>query len=196
MREALDAARCSASPAENGHDPLVHPPVFLAGWDHRVPAVRPWWWLRCGPETTQIVLRHAVRPTSGPDALTLEGAARAQELVHVARKVTVAAIYRSDANRSRDTATPLADALGLTPVVYGAADVSGVVSQIFADHRGQTVVVVGHSNTVPLIIAEAGGPTVAEIAADEFDNLFVLTVCRCRGSRATLVNLQYGAASP
>jgi len=155
-----------------------------------------WWWLRCGPETTLIVLRHADRPTSGQDALTPEGVARAQELLHVAEKVGVAAIYRTDTNRSRDTATPLANALGLTPVVYGAADVSGVVSQIFAGHRGQTVVVVAHSNTVPLIIQEAGGPTVPEIADGEFDNLFLVTVCRCRSGRATLVNLQYGAASP
>ncbi|NOT07092.1 MAG: hypothetical protein HOP28_02690 [Gemmatimonadales bacterium] len=155
-----------------------------------------WWWLRCGPATTLLVVRHADRPATGADDLTPAGVARAQELVHLAEKAGVTAVYRTNTVRSEKTAAPLAAALGLTPVIYPQADVAGVVAQVFADHRGETVVVVGHSDTAPLIVAEAGGPTLAEIAGTEFDNLFVLTVCRCWRSRATLVNLQYGAVSP
>ena len=148
----------------------------------------------CGPDTTLIVLRHADRPTNLQDELTPEGVARARELVHVARKAGVTAVYRTETNRSRDTAAPLANALGLTPVIY--TDVSGVVSQILAHHRGKTVLVVAHSNTVPLIIERAGGPGVPDIAENEFDNLFLVTVCPCQGGRTKLVNLQYGAPSP
>jgi hypothetical protein len=147
-----------------------------------------------GPDTTLIVLRHADRPASGQDELTLAGAARARELVHVLRKAKVAAIYRTDTNRSRDTAAPLAQELGLTPVIY--TDVSAVVSRIFAHHRGKTVLVVAHSNTVPLIIHRACGPTLPDIGEDEYDNLFLVTVGKCPGRKATLVNLQYGAPSP
>lgn len=86
-----------------------------------------------------------------------EGVVRAQALAHAAGLAGVTAVYHSDTNRTRDTAAPLARALGLTPVVYPANDVAGVVAQVFADHRGETVLVVGHSNPVPLIIAEAGG---------------------------------------
>jgi broad specificity phosphatase PhoE len=153
-------------------------------------------WLRCGSATTLIVLRHADRPSTGQDVLTPEGAARAQELVHLCQKAGVVAVYGSETNRARDTAAPLAAALGLTPEVYAPKDVSGVVSRIFADHRGRTVVVVGHSNTVPLIIEAAGGPKVPDLADDEFDNVFVLTVGPRRFGRASLVQLQYGAASP
>ncbi|HKC82196.1 MAG TPA: hypothetical protein VKB91_13450, partial [Gemmatimonadaceae bacterium] len=71
-----------------------------------------------------------------------------------------------------------------------------LVSQILADHRGEKVLIVGHSNTVPQLISAAGGPSIPDIAADEFDNLFVVSVCRCRRGLATLVNLQYGAPSP
>lgn len=155
-----------------------------------------WWWYRCGSSTTMIVLRHADRPTTGEDALTAAGLVRAQALAHAGAKAGVAAVYHSDTIRTRDTATPLATALGLTPVVYPPSDVAGVVSQVFADHRGETVVVVGHSNTVPQIIEQAGGPTLPEIDETEFDNLFVLTICQCRRGRATLANLQYGAPSP
>jgi broad specificity phosphatase PhoE len=87
-------------------------------------------------------------------------------------------------------------ATGLMPIVYAANDVDPLVASIFADHRGEKVLVVGHSNTVPDIIEAAGGPALPDIDDGEFDNLFVLTVCRCDRRRVTLLNLQYGAASP
>lgn len=154
-----------------------------------------WWWLRCGPATTLLIVRHADR-LENQDALMPEGLVRAQELVHLGEKTGIVAIYRSDTARARDTAAPLATALGITPLVYPANDTAALVNSIFADHRGDKLLVVGHSNTVPQIIAAAGGPSVQEINTDEFDNLFVLTACRCRRGLATLVNLQYGAPSP
>jgi broad specificity phosphatase PhoE len=159
-------------------------------------ALGAWWWLRCGPATTLLIVRHADRPTDGSDALTPAGMQRAQDLVRVAQKAGVLAVYRTNTNRSRDTAQPLATALGLTPVIYDMKDVRGVVAAIFAEHRGETVFVVAHSDTTPQIIAEAGGPVLPEIARDEFDDLSVLTACSCRRGKATLVDLQYGAPTP
>jgi broad specificity phosphatase PhoE len=152
------------------------------------------WWYCSETPTTILLVRHANRPLTDEDALTPDGVVRAQELVHVGRKSGVVAIFRTNTNRSRDTAKPLADALGLTPVIY--SDVAGVVSQIFADFRGKTVLVVAHSDTVPAIIAEVGGPTLAEIPRQEFDDLFVVTAPRCRCRRTTVTQLQYGAESP
>lgn len=154
-----------------------------------------WCWWRCGPETTLLVVRHADRAGT-TDALNAAGVARAQELVHVGEKAGITAIYRSNTIRARDTAAPLAAALGLTPVEYVAADTGPLVDAILADHLGQTVLVVGHSNTVPQIIQAAGGPSLANIDDLEFDNLFVLAICRCRRGQVRVVNLQYGAPSP
>jgi broad specificity phosphatase PhoE len=155
-----------------------------------------WWcWFRCGQPTTLLLVRHADRAGS-QDALNAAGTARAQELVHVGGKAGITAIYRSDTNRAGDTAAPLASALGLTPVVYPANDTTPLVNTILADHPGERVFVVGHSNTVPQIIQAAGGSAIANIDDAEFDNLFLLTVCRCRRGPATLINLQYGAVSP
>lgn len=154
-----------------------------------------WWWFGCATDTTFLIARHADRVVN-QDALAPQGLVRAQELVHVGEKAGIVAIYHSDTERARQTAAPLATALGITPVIYPANDAAALVSQIFADHRGERVFVVGHSNTVPQIITAAGGPSLPDIAAVEFDNLFVLSVCRCRRGLATLVNLQYGAPSP
>ena len=155
-----------------------------------------WWWLDCGPATTMMIVRHADRPTTGEDALTAAGVARAADLAHVAGKAGLAGVYSTDTIRTRQTAAPVAAALGLTTEIYAAADSAGLVARIVTDHGGGTVLVVGHSNTVNAIIAAAGGPVLPDIGDTEFDNLFVLTACRCRRGLATLVNLQYGASSP
>ena len=91
------------------------------------------WWFWCGPSTTLVLVRHADRDGQ-LDALTAAGTARAQELAHVGMKAEFAAIYRSDTNRTRDTAAPLAMATGLTPVVYPAND----VDQLMAQHPGRS----------------------------------------------------------
>jgi phosphohistidine phosphatase SixA len=104
-------------------------------------------------------------------------------------------IYISEALRAQQTAAPIASQLGITPVALPAADVAGLVSTIRSNNSGQTVLVVGHSNTVPQIIAEFGGPSVI-IGENEFDNLYVLTLCRRRWQTVRLTNLQYGAVSP
>src|SRR5262245_16539074 len=82
-----------------------------------------------GP-TTVLIVRHADRD-GDKDALTAAGVARAQELVHVASKASVAAIYCTKTERSRKTAEPLAAALKLTPVESEPADVDGMVKRLF-----------------------------------------------------------------
>ena len=153
------------------------------------------WWIYCAQPTTVLLLRHGDK-LGNQDQLSPAGQARAQELVHVAQKAGVAAIYHSEFQRTRQTAEPLANVLGLVPVQFAAADVQLLVDDILQQHRGATVLVVGHSDSIPQVIAALGGPTLANLASDEFDNLFVLTRCRCWWSPVRLVNLQYGAASP
>lgn len=154
----------------------------------------PWWWF-CGAQTTVMLLRHADRDGS-LDALSPAGLVRAQELVHVLEKAGLQAIIRSEFTRTQQTAAPLAMATGLTPIVIAASDIQAVVDEIHSNQRGRRVLVVGHSNTMPSIIAGLGGPTLPDINENEFDNLFVMTLCRCRWFVASPVNLQYGAASP
>jgi broad specificity phosphatase PhoE len=151
-----------------------------------------------GTQTTILLVRHAEREGSA-DALSTAGTDRAQVLAHVLEKSGISAIYTSEAIRTLQTAAPTASRFGITPVAVPAADVAGLVSTIRSNNSGQTVLVVGHSNTVPQIIAEFGGPAVI-IGENEFDNLYVLTLCShrwChRRQTVRLTNLQYGAASP
>jgi broad specificity phosphatase PhoE len=148
---------------------------------------------RCGPDTTVILARHADRE-EGTDSLTAAGQRRAQQLAHVLRKAGITAIVTSDAARAVQTAAPLAGATGLAPVALPGADTEAFARKLRAGPAGGTTLVVGHSNTVPKIIAALGGPPASDIDGAEFDNLYVLTLSACRPAR--LVNLQYGDSSP
>jgi broad specificity phosphatase PhoE len=104
--------------------------------------------------------------------------------VHVLGDAGVVAILVTSLRRSRQTAAPLAAALAVEPAMTDHVD--DAVAAIRARQRGDTVLVVGHTNTVPEIIAGLGGPAGVTIAHDEFDRLFVL-------SERRLTSLRYGA---
>jgi broad specificity phosphatase PhoE len=152
------------------------------------------WGLRSRVPTTLIVVRHADRAGS-EDALSAAGGLRAEALAHTLGAEPLAAIYHSDTRRAQDTAAPLARVLGLTPLVRPARDTSNLVSEILAEHRGERVLVVGHSNTVPQIIAAAGGPALPDLPENEFDHLFVVTSAGLWGG-TELMHLRYGQPSP
>jgi len=141
--------------------------------------------------TTLLVVRHADRQGSD-DALSPAGLQRARDLAWVGGLAGVNAIYRSDTRRTMLTAEPLAKAAAITPVVYPARDVDQLIRRILDEHCGETVLVVGHSNTVPLIVAAAGGPASPDLPEDRYDDLFVVTIFR---GKASVAHLRYGAGS-
>jgi broad specificity phosphatase PhoE len=153
-------------------------------------------WRWCGVETVVVLARHADRVAGqAPDELSATGVARSQELAHVLQKAGVSAIIHSDTNRAAQSAAPVAAATGITPTVLPAKDFAAIASEV-RNHPGGTVLIVGHSNTVPAIVAALGGPQLPDLGDREFDDLLVLTLCRCNGRQPRLLHLQYGALSP
>lgn len=152
-------------------------------------------WRLCGEETVVVLVRHADRlPGQKTDELAAAGVARSQELARALEKAGVSAIIHSDTQRAAQTAAPLAARIAVTPIVIPGKDIAAVVGEV-RKRRGETILVVGHSNTVPMIIAAFGGPELPDLGEAAFGDLFVLTVCRCSWRPARLVNLQYGAVS-
>ena len=89
----------------------------------------------------------------------------------------------SSLQRTQATAQPLADDLGLQPIIQDdAASIADVIRHL-ADST--TALVVGHTNTVPDVVARLGGLTMTPIAGTEFDRLLVLANHR-------LCTLRYG----
>ena len=147
------------------------------------------------PATTILIVRHAERAGAQLDSLSAEGVARAQELVRVASRANVKAIYHSDTRRTRDTALPLATALKIKPEEYPAKEIAPLIERILREHAGQSVLIVGHSNTVPMIIAAAGAPAIPDLDEREYDRLFIVNVT-CRDRPSLSIELEYGAPSP
>ncbi|MCP3978366.1 MAG: histidine phosphatase family protein [bacterium] len=153
-----------------------------------------------GP-TTLILVRHAEKAADGgrDPALTAAGKERAAELVRVLADVPLDAVYSSQYRRTRDTARPTAEAHGLEVQVVPAAAPVAEYAQSFAatllkGHRGGTILVSGHSNTVPAILSALGVERSITIDDGEYDDLFVVTVDEA--NRAIALRLGYGAPTP
>lgn len=161
-----------------------------------VAAATVWAWATAG-STTVIVIRHAekdlsVSATDPP--LDAAGAARAQLLANMfgdGRELgRLNAIYVSPALRNRLTAAPLAARLGLTVTVAPADDTESLARRALREHAGGRVLIVGHSDTVPKIVAAlSGNSQVPEIADGEYGTMYIVAVPRI--GRANLLRLNY-----
>ncbi len=146
--------------------------------------------------TTILLIRYADK-SFNQDQLSIMGQARAQELVHVAAKSGVKAIFATSTRRSQQTVQPLATYLQLTPVTYNASDYNNLRTLVF-HHAGETVLIVAHIDTMQPIIETFGGDShKLQLTGDEDDNLCVITVYGSGADKkASVVNLQYGQPSP
>jgi len=141
-----------------------------------------------------VLVRHA-EPAAGPGddpGLSPAGRQRAQALAAALRDIGATAILTSTFRRTRETAQPLADALGIaaTAIDNGAPEAHVAALAAAVGRQRGAVVVVGHSNTVPQLIAALGGPQLPDLC-DVHDRMFVLTMV---GGSRHFVRSRYGAA--
>lgn len=132
-------------------------------------------------DTVVVLVRHAEKATDHPrdPSLSPAGVLRARALADALAQLRVQAIYVSAYQRTALTATPLAARIGLEPVVLTAgvdidAEAQALAARIRGEHRGQSVLVVGHSNTVPAMVRALSGHAPAAITEDEYDRLTVV----------------------
>jgi broad specificity phosphatase PhoE len=128
-----------------------------------------------------VFVRHAERADGGAPAagmtapadpdLSAEGKARADRLSAMLADAGISRIVVTEFRRTAQTADPLARRLGLTPDRVTAADTAGAAARL-KTYVNDIVLVVGHSNGTPALIAAMGGPKVAIDDAD-YGNIFV-----------------------
>lgn len=142
------------------------------------------WFFESQATTTMIFVRHAEKaliPVDDP-GLSTEGQARAAELARQLVDADVVAgidaIYSTDTRRTMETARPVADALGLEIRTYrNQDDDEPVVDAMVKAHKGRIILVVGHSDTLPTMIAALGASKkVPPIAENEYDNLYLISI--------------------
>lgn len=148
--------------------------------------------------TTVLLVRHAekVMADDTDPALSPAGERRARALVRVAAEAGVSAIYSTPYRRTQATVRPLAEQLGLPVRILeigpGGAEAYAAeqAQRIREEHGGQVVLVVSHSNTVPLIIEALGGPAGPALDESDYDNLFIVRVPATGPVR--LIRARYG----
>lgn len=151
--------------------------------------------ISCVSTTTVVVVRHAEKALGTIDdpPLSPEGEQRSERLALMFGERSGAgrldAIYVTNTRRTQQTAAPLAARLHLVPLILPAADVAGSAGRMLREHRGGTVLWIGHSNTAPQLIRELSGKQIDPIAEDDYGEIYVLSVPRF--GAASLVRLKY-----
>jgi len=145
-----------------------------------------------------VIVRHAERGTEPADdpALTPDGERRAAALTSALASANITSIITTQYRRTRDTAAPVAKALGIEPTVVRAERGEGAahIRELAAAVHRQTgnVLVVGHSDTVSALVAALKGPALPRLCDTSFDPIFVLTASDPKHS---FLQLRYGAPS-
>ncbi|HEX8192318.1 MAG TPA: histidine phosphatase family protein [Allosphingosinicella sp.] len=127
------------------------------------------------------VMRHLHKAADAPDpGLTPQGQACARQLARFLARQEIGAIYASTTRRAQETAAPLAAARRLAVKTYAPADTAGVAAR--AQDEAGSVLIVGHSNTVPEIVQGVGGTRPGPIDESRYADIWRVT----RGGGGTL----------
>ncbi len=157
------------------------------------------WFFESQATTTMIFVRHAEKALTPIDdpVLTPEGQLRARELARQLVDADVVAgidaIYSTDYRRTVQTAQPVADELKLEINLYDPDDNEAVLARILKEHKGKIILVVGHSDTLPTLIADLGASKlVPPIAENEYDNIYLVSIPWF--GKTKTIRLRYGTA--
>ncbi|WP_295770118.1 histidine phosphatase family protein [uncultured Mucilaginibacter sp.] len=132
-------------------------------------------------ETVVWLVRHAEKQTAetmtaNPE-LTPQGLKRAEDLSATLNNRKITAIYSTAYKRTLATANPLAVKRKLEPMTYSVKNLEEIAKKVLANHKGQEVLIVGHSNTLLPVMKALGADTpFTELTDDDYDMLFKVTV--------------------
>ncbi|WP_236894928.1 MULTISPECIES: phosphoglycerate mutase family protein [Clostridium] len=151
--------------------------------------------------TTVLLIRHA--DIDNPDgvvdensiSLNSNGQKRAQSLVNIIEKAPISAVYTSNIHRSIQTAQPILERLHSSIEHKKIDSPEKIAEDILLNYKGQNVLVIHHSNTVPKIIKILGNEIVGTISESEFDNFYIVNIYISDNEEdkfTNVVHLKYG----
>ncbi len=141
--------------------------------------------------TTLILVRHAEKMSDSDDpGLTQQGELRAKKLYEMVLMADISAIYSTDYTRTKETVKKVSEGVNVPVGIYTPAPDREETERWIEKHSGETVLVSGHSNTIPTIANNLLGYTHFEDVFDEsdYENLLIITV---NGNNRTILHLRY-----
>ncbi len=186
-----------ASPTLMRHRKPFLAPLWLLAWGGILVLAAAVWYWHTATTTTIVLVRHAEKQigTISDAPLSPQGELRATRLAQMFGDAEtfgrVKQIYVTDTRRTQQTAAGLAQRLGLSPVIVEARTSNAdLARRVLRENRGDLAIIVGHSNTVPQLVAELGGvESVPPMGDEEFDTMYVVTVPTI--GRASVLRLKY-----
>ncbi|MBS1639616.1 MAG: histidine phosphatase family protein [Bacteroidetes bacterium] len=114
--------------------------------------------LKSFSQTTIILLRHAEKDTTVQGSTTMnanpplseKGKHRAIRLMSELKKYHPNLIYSTDYIRTKSTIQPIAQKFNKEILIYNVKEQSKLANELLAIEN-KTIIVVGHSNTIPLL---------------------------------------------
>jgi phosphohistidine phosphatase SixA len=153
-------------------------------------------------KTNLYFVRHAEKGSGNDPELTEKGKKRAGDLMRALKNKHVQRIYVTQFKRTQMTGDSLRIQLGIDTVIYQASENGADLFNKIAAHGdfNKTILIIGHSNTVPDYIKKAGvvNYPVTDIPDAEFDNLYKVYYKRgflFKPLKAHVKASKYGAGS-
>lgn len=135
---------------------------------------------KTGTETSvYYLIRHAEKDrsdeTNNNPSLTNEGRERANKWAKIFDNINFDAVYSTEYNRTRETATPTAAAKELEIISYHPTKID--MDDFIKKTKGKTTLIVGHSNTTPAFANKLLNEEKFEDIDDSNNgNLYIVTI--------------------
>ena len=143
-------------------------------------------------DVTRIFLvRHAEKGYGSDPTLTFQGVRRADLIANIFKKLPLDAVYATKYKRTQETAQPVAREKGLEVELYAADELTTFSLRLRRKYEGQSVLVVGHSDTTPELINRLVTSGVLErIDERDYSNFYIVAINE-QGDKEVL-QLKYG----
>lgn len=123
-------------------------------------------------EKTIFVIRHLHKAQGDDPPLNKEGAAAAERLADMLEDEGILATFATPTRRARETAAPLSNRIDVAITEYDARNPEALVASVSAIDG--SVLVVGHSNTVPDLVERFGGYPAPRLTEDDYGTIFAI----------------------
>lgn len=121
------------------------------------------------------LVRHSEKETSTKDpSLSLTGKNRVEMLRYFFSEVPLDGVFATQYKRTQETVGPIARDHKRQVTVIKAQDPKAQIEAIRA-HKGKTLLIAGHSNTVPGLIKALGGPEFT-LTERDYDDVFLVVL--------------------
>lgn len=136
-----------------------------------------------------------IKSDSKNPSLSPKGQEKAQRLVSLLKDKNITAIYSTDYARTRETATPLAESLGIPVQIYNPRDLVNFATEV--KNKKQNALIVGHSNTTPALTYLISGKPQSDIDESDYNHLFeVILDQEVSNNNTTVIDHPYDDEEP